>query len=160
MINDENSKETRESIQKRSHWAQLNHFWGKWMVDDWLNRQWPMLYATDINTGFLKLWVSVWGLSTDDVINLNQRVGQKLTTGWHNHHLHIFDKNGDLTPWPTWACTNFKDLFFREVIFHQFLKRKNIAPYSKIVLVTFPLYNLAQKSAIFGGCEKKVSESD
>ena len=36
MIKDENSKDSRESIQKRPHWAQLNHCWGKWMVDDWI----------------------------------------------------------------------------------------------------------------------------
>ena len=45
-MNDEKSKDSRESIQKMPHWYQLNYFW---MVNGWLNKQWPMLYATDID---------------------------------------------------------------------------------------------------------------
>ena len=33
IMNDEKSKELREPIQKRPHWDQLGHFWGKWTVD-------------------------------------------------------------------------------------------------------------------------------
>ena len=56
--------------------------------------------------------------------------------------------------------TDVKELFFREIILHQFLKRKNRALLSKNVQAIFPLLNLAQKVAFLEGLKKKVSESD
>ena len=81
------SKDSRKSIQRKSHRAQLNYFWDKWMVDGLLNKRWPMLYASDINIDGNKMDSGFWmgfgsGLSTDDIINLkHQGVGQKLMTG-------------------------------------------------------------------------------
>ena len=39
--------------------------------------------------------------------------------------MHFFEKNCNLTPCPAQPSSNVKKLFFREVILHQFLKRKN-----------------------------------
>ena len=59
--------------------------------------------------------------------------------------MHFFDKNGNLTTCTAQHRADVKELFFREVILHQFLKQKNIALYSKIVQAIFHLDNLAQK---------------
>ena len=56
--------------------------------------------------------------------------------------------------------TDVKELFFREIILHQFLKRKNIALLSKNVQAILTLLNLAQKVPFLEGLKKKVSESD
>ena len=53
-----------------------------------------------------------------------------------------------------------KELFFWEVILHQFLKRKKWALLGKIVQAIFPLINLAQKVPFLEDLKKKVSESD
>ena len=58
--------------------------------------------------------------------------------------MHFFDKNDNLTHWTARDRVNVKELLFREVILHQFLKQKNIALYSKIVKATLTLLNLAQ----------------
>ena len=57
--------------------------------------------------------------------------------------MHFFDKNGNLTPCPAQPSADVKELFFREVILHQFLKQKNIALYSKNIEL---LYMEAQLS--------------
>ena len=59
--------------------------------------------------------------------------------------MHFFDKNGNLTPRLARTSANVKELFFREVILHQFLKRKNWALLSKNVQAILTLLNLAQK---------------
>ena len=41
--------------------------------------------------------------------------------------MHFFDKNDNLTHWTARDRVNVKELLFREVILHQFLKQKNIA---------------------------------
>ena len=53
-----------------------------------------------------------------------------------------------------------KELFFWEVILHQFLKRKKWALLGKIVQAIFPLINLAQKVQFLENLKKKVSKSD
>ena len=50
--------------------------------------------------------------------------------------------------------------FFREVILHQFLKRKNRALLSKNVQAILTLLNLAQKVPFLEDLKKKVSKSD
>ena len=74
--------------------------------------------------------------------------------------MHFFDKNGNLTPCPVQPSADVKELFFREVILHQFLKQKNIPPCSKIVKTILTLHNLAQKVPFLEDLTKKVSESD
>ena len=74
--------------------------------------------------------------------------------------MHFFDKNGNLTPCSAQLSADVKELFFQEVILHQFLKRKIRALLSKNVQAIFPLYNLAQKVFFLEDLKKKVSESD
>ena len=74
--------------------------------------------------------------------------------------MHFFDKNGNLTPWPARARTNVKELFFQEVILHQFFKRKNRALHSKIVQAILTLLNLAQKVPFSEDLKKKSFQSD
>ena len=74
--------------------------------------------------------------------------------------MHFFEKNGNLTPCPAQPSADVKELFFREVILHQFLKRKNIALYSKIAQAIFPLYNFAQQVPFLEDLKKKVSKPD
>ena len=72
MMNDENSKDSRESIYKRSHWAQLEHFWGKWMVDCKSNGLCYMQLISilmELNW-ILKIMVFGSNPSTDNIINL------------------------------------------------------------------------------------------
>ena len=56
--------------------------------------------------------------------------------------------------------TDVKELFFREIILHQFLKRKNRALLSKNVQAILTLLNLAQKVPFLEDLKKKVSKSD
>ena len=56
--------------------------------------------------------------------------------------------------------TDVKELFFREVILHQFFKRKNRALLSKNVQAILTFLNLAPKVPILEDLKKKVSESD
>ena len=72
----------------------------------------------------------------------------------------FFDKNGNLTPCPAQPRAEVKELFFREVILHQFLKRKNRALLSKNVQAILTLLNLAQKVPFLEDLKKKVSKSD
>ena len=72
----------------------------------------------------------------------------------------FFDKNGKLTHWTAQDSANVKELFFQEVILHQFLKGKNRALLSKNVQAILTLLNLAQKVPFLEGLKKKVSESD
>ena len=65
-----------------------------------------------------------------------------------------------MTHWTAWDSANVKELFFQEVILHQFLKRKNWALLGKNVQAIFPLHNLAQEVPILEDLTKKVSESD
>ena len=74
--------------------------------------------------------------------------------------MHFFDKNDNLTHWTARDRVNVKELLFREVILHQFLKQKNIALYSKIVKATLTLLNLAQIVPFLEDLKKKVSKSD
>ena len=74
--------------------------------------------------------------------------------------MHFFDKNGNLTPWPAQARADVKELFFREVILHQFLKQKKWALLGKNVQAILTLLNLAQKVPFLEDLKKKVSESD
>ena len=73
---------------------------------------------------------------------------------------HFFEKNGNLTPSTAQHSADVKELFFRKVILHQFLKRKKWALLGKIVQAIFPLINLAQKVPFLEDLKKKVSESD
>ena len=59
--------------------------------------------------------------------------------------MHFFEKNGNLTHWTAQDSADVKELFFQEVILHQFLKRKNRALLSKNVQAILTLHNLAQK---------------
>ena len=74
--------------------------------------------------------------------------------------MHFFDKNGNLTPSTAQHSANVKELFFREVILHQFLKRKKWALLGKIVQAILTLLNLAQKVPFLKDLKKKVSKSD
>ena len=74
--------------------------------------------------------------------------------------MHFFEKNCKLTPWPARARSDVKELFFWEVILHQFLKRKNWALLGKNVQAILTLLNLAQKVPILEDWKKKVSKSD
>ena len=74
--------------------------------------------------------------------------------------MHFFDKNGNLTPRLARTSADVKELFFREVILHQFLKRKNRALLSKNVQAILTLLNLAQKVPFLEDLKKKVSKSD
>ena len=74
--------------------------------------------------------------------------------------MHFFEKNGNLTTCSAQLRANVKELFFREVILHHFLKQKKWALLGKIVQAIFPLINLAQKVPFLEDLKKKVSESD
>ena len=74
--------------------------------------------------------------------------------------MHFFDENGNLTPCPTQPRAEVKELFFREVILHQFLKRKKWALLGKNVQAILALLNLAQKVPFLEDLRKKISESD
>ena len=74
--------------------------------------------------------------------------------------MHFFEKNGNLTYWTARDSADVKELFFREIILHQFLKQKNRALLSKNVQAILTLLNLAQKVPILEDLKKKVSESD
>ena len=66
--------------------------------------------------------------------------------------MYLFEKKWQFDPQHS---DDVKELFFREVILHQFLKRKNIALYSKIVKAILTLLNLAQKLPFLEDLEKK-----
>ena len=72
--------------------------------------------------------------------------------------MHFFDKNGNLTPCPAQPSADVKELFFREVILHQFLKQKKWALLGKNVQAILTLLNLAQKVPFLEDLKKKVSE--
>ena len=74
--------------------------------------------------------------------------------------MHFFEKNGNLTHWTAQDSADVKELFFQEVILHQFLKRKNRALLSKNVQAILTLLNLAQKVPFLEDLKKKVSKSD
>ena len=74
--------------------------------------------------------------------------------------MHFFEKNGNLTPCSAQLRANVKELFFQEVILHQFLKRKKWALLGKNVQAILTLLNLAQKVSFLEDLKKKVSESD
>ena len=74
--------------------------------------------------------------------------------------MHFFDKNGNLTTCSAQLSANVKELFFREVILHQFLKRKKWALLGKNVQAILTLLNLAQKVPFLEDLKKKVSKSD
>ena len=74
--------------------------------------------------------------------------------------MHFFDKNGNLTLRLARTSSNVKELFFRKVILHHFLKRKNWALLGKNVQAILTLLNLAQKVPFLEDLKKKVSESD
>ena len=59
--------------------------------------------------------------------------------------MHFFEKNDNLTPCPVQPSADVKELFFREVILHQFLKRKNWAVLGKNVQAILILLNFAKK---------------
>ena len=62
---------------------------------------------------------------------------------------HFFEKNGNLNPWPARARFDVKELFFQEVILHQFSKRKNWGKLRKNVQGVLTLVNLALKVPFF-----------
>ena len=74
--------------------------------------------------------------------------------------MHFFDKNGNLTPRLVRTSANVKELFFWEVILHQFLKQKNWAMLGKNVQAILTLFNLARKVPFLEDLKKKVSKSD
>ena len=65
-----------------------------------------------------------------------------------------------MTPCPAQPRADVKELFFREVILHQFLKRINWALLGKNVQAILTLLNLAQKVPFLEDLKKKVSKSD
>ena len=69
--------------------------------------------------------------------------------------MHFFDKNGNLTPCPAQPRAEVKELSFREVILHEFLKQKNRALLSKNVQAILTLLNLAQKLPFLEDLKKK-----
>ena len=73
---------------------------------------------------------------------------------------HFFEKNGNLTTCTVQHSAHVKELFFREEILHQFLKRKKWALLGKNVQAILTLLNLAQKVQFLEDLKKKVSESD
>ena len=95
---------------------------------------------------------------------------------WVTEHFCIkwtFWKNAFFCPknaffWQKWqidhllraALRRCQGTFFREVILHQFLKRKNRALLSKNVQAILTLLNLAQKVPFLEDLKKKVSKSD
>ena len=74
--------------------------------------------------------------------------------------MHFFEKNGNLTTCSAQLRADVKELFFREVILHQFFKRKKWALLGKNVQAILTLLNLAQKVQFLEDLKKKVSESD
>ena len=58
------------------------------------------------------------------------------------------------------ASADVKELFFWEVILHQFLKQKKWALMGKNVQAILTLLNLAQKVPFLENLKKKVSKSD
>ena len=74
--------------------------------------------------------------------------------------MHFFDKNGNLTPRLSRTSADVKELFFREVILHKFLKQKKWALLGKNVQAILTLLNLAQKVPFLEVLKKKVSKSD
>ena len=70
---------------------------------------------------------------------------------------HFFEKNWQFDPQHS---ADVKELFFREVILHQFLKRKKWALLGKNVQAILTLLNLAQKVPFLENLKKKVSKSD
>ena len=65
-----------------------------------------------------------------------------------------------MTPRLARTSADVKELFFREVILHQFLKGKNWAMLGKNVQAILTLLNLAQKVLVLEDLKKKVSKSD
>ena len=74
--------------------------------------------------------------------------------------MHFFDKNGNLTHCSAQLRADVKELFFREVILHQFLKRKKWALLGKNVQAILTLLKLAQKVPFLEDLKKKNSKSD
>ena len=74
--------------------------------------------------------------------------------------MHFFEKNGNLTPSTAQHSADVKELFFLEVILHQFLKQKKWALLGKNVQAILTLLNLAQKVPFLEDLKKKVSKSD
>ena len=71
--------------------------------------------------------------------------------------MHFFDKNGNLTTCSAQLSADVKELFFREVILHQFLKRKKWALQGKNVQAILTHLNLAQKVPFLEDLKKNVS---
>jgi len=69
--------------------------------------------------------------------------------------MHFFEKNGNLIPCSAQLSADVKELFFREVILHQFLKRKKWALLGKNVQAILTLLNLAQKLSFLEDLKKK-----
>ena len=67
----------------------------------------------------------------------------------------FFDKNVNLTTCTTQHRADVKELFFWEVILHQFLKQKNWALLGKNVQAILTLLNLAQKVPFLEDLKKK-----
>ena len=74
--------------------------------------------------------------------------------------MNFFEENGNLTPSTAQHSADVKELFFREVILHQFLKRKKWALLGKNVQAILTLLNLAQKVPFLDDLKKKVYKSD
>ena len=66
--------------------------------------------------------------------------------------MHFFDKNGNLTPCPAQPSADVKEFIFREIILHQFLKRKNRALLKKNVQAILTLLNLAMELVTVIAC--------
>ena len=73
--------------------------------------------------------------------------------------MHFFEKIGNLTPSTAQHSADVKELFFREVILHQFLKQKKWALLGKNVQAILTLLNLAPKVPFLEDLKKKVSKS-
>ena len=69
--------------------------------------------------------------------------------------MHFFDKNVNLTTCTAQHRADVKELFFWEVILHQFLKRKKWALLGKNVQAILTLLNLAQKVPFLEDLKKK-----
>ena len=85
-------------------------------------------------------------------------------TFWKNAFLcpknAFFCQKWQFDPLACAARADVKELFFREVILHQFLKRKKWALLGKIVQAILTVLNLAQKVPFLEDLKKKVSKSD
>ena len=110
-------------------------------------------FFSDSKKIFLTYWKSVfWSLN----IFVQNELFEKMP--FSARKMHFFDKNGNLTPRLARTSADVKELFFREVILHQFLKRKKWALLGKNVQTNLTLLNFAQKVPFLEELKKKIQK--